>query len=97
MKRYGRKDANHNAVAGALLDIGCSVLDLSPMGRGVPDLLVASNRLTALVEVKDGAKPPSKRALTPAQKKFFATWRHPVLVVTSVDEALALFGARVTA
>lgn len=96
MRLRARKDANHNAIAEALLKIGCNVLDLSPMGKGVPDLLVTKpgEQLGILVEIKDGDKCKSKRKLTPAQVKFHARWRATILVVESVDEALAIFGAR---
>ena len=40
---------------------------------------------------------PSARKLTPAQERFFAVWRGPVVVVTSVDDVHALCGARVAA
>jgi hypothetical protein len=43
-----------------------------------------------LLEVKDGAKPPSARKLTPEQEEWHRHW--PVAVVTSVDEALRAVG-----
>lgn len=94
MRRAARTDANHAEVVGALRKIGCSVLDLSKHGQGVPDILVYVPRLCAycLVEIKDGAKAPSKRRLTDAQVKFHSEWRGPVMVVESVGEALKLFG-----
>ena len=49
----------------------------------------------ALVEVKDGRKPPSARRLTPEQEAWHAAWPGDVYVVTSVTEALAVIaGAR---
>lgn len=94
MKKYGRKDGNHNAIADALREIGCSVLDLSPMGDGCPDLLIWSGRMMryVLVEVKNGDLPPSRRRLTPDQIEFHQTWRGPIVVLESVSEALQLFG-----
>jgi hypothetical protein len=76
---------------GALRDAGCGVCDLAAVGAGVPDLLVCAPTWpheTVLVEVKDGAKPPSERRLTPDQVKFHATWKGRIHVVTSPDEAL---------
>jgi hypothetical protein len=49
-------------------------------------------RVAFLVEVKDGAKPPSARQLTPDQERWHREWRGPVAVVTSVDEALRAVG-----
>lgn len=60
-------------------------------GEGIPDLLVGFRGKTALLEVKDGEKPPSARKLTPAEQKFFDEWRGGTLaVVNSVDEAIAV-------
>ena len=42
---------------------------------------------------KDGTKPPSKRALTPAEREVheaFAPAGVPIVVVTSVEEAMAV-------
>jgi hypothetical protein len=81
-------DANHAEIVRALLGIGCSVLDLSRVGQGAPDLLVALAGRNLLLEVKDGAKAPSERRLTVAQVEFRAKWRGQWACVTSVDEAI---------
>lgn len=94
MRRAARIDGNHTAIVKALRTIGCSVLDLSKVGKGVPDLLVWSPRLTryVLVEVKNGDLAPSRRRLTEDQVEFHQTWRGPIVVIESVPEALKLFG-----
>jgi len=75
--------------------IGATVRVIS-QGEGIPDLLVGfigSDGIgrTALLEVKDGRKPPSARVLTPAEQKFFDEWRGGTLaIVNSVDEAIAV-------
>lgn len=59
---------------------------LASVGDGVPDLLVGFRGQTLLVEVKDGALPPSGRALTQDQWEWHAAWRgSPVWVISSVD------------
>jgi hypothetical protein len=70
------------------------VQSLAGLGDGVPDLLVGlRDKRIVLIEVKDGAKPPSERKLTPDQIKWHADWDGwPVYVVKSVDEALAVVG-----
>ena len=40
------------------------------------------------MEVKDGAKPPSARRLTPDEKQWHERWQGQVVVVESVDGAL---------
>jgi hypothetical protein len=44
------------------------------------------------LEIKDGTKPPSKRALTPEQRAFFAGWKGQAIVVNSIREALEAVG-----
>ena len=73
----------------ALRDVGCSVLILSGVGGGVPDLLVGKGGINWLMEVKI-----AKGDLNPDQVKFQATWRGSYLVVRSVGEALAAVGIR---
>ena len=74
MRKRGRVDANQEAIVAALRKIGCTVAILSPVGGGVPDLLVGFRGKTFLLEVKDYAQPPSKRRLTPDEQLFFDVW-----------------------
>lgn len=87
MRRAARIDANHVDVVKALRAVGCRVLSLAAVGKGVADLLILDrNGRLRLLEVKDGAKPPSGRRLTDAQERFHRAW--PVEVVTSPREAV---------
>jgi Holliday junction resolvase len=54
MRRAARVDANHVEIVSAFRKLGCSVLSLAGIGKGVPDLLVAVQGITWLVEVKSG-------------------------------------------
>ena len=84
MRRAARTDANKDQIVAVLLAGGCSVYDL----RQPVDLLVGANNRTVLVELKDGAKPPSKRKYTKAQQAFMATWKGgPVATVTDIEGA----------
>lgn len=83
-----RIDANQNSIVKALRAKGATVRVVS-QGDGLPDLLVGYKGETALLEVKDGDKPPSARTLTTAEEKFFTEWTGGMLViVNSVQEAL---------
>jgi hypothetical protein len=88
VRRHGRVDANQPQIVKALRAVGASVQSLADMGRGVPDLLVGWQGVNLLMEVKDGAKPPSARRLTPDEKLWHERWNGDVSVVDSVDEAL---------
>ena len=52
MRRNARVDRNHPEVVEAFRKLGASVLSLAPLGRGIPDLLVAINGVTWLIEIK---------------------------------------------
>lgn len=97
MRRAAKVDENHGEIRDALRKAGLNVEDTSGAGNGFPDLVVYWRRQILFVEVKDGSKPPSARKLTPDQVKFHdRALAHGVVVhvVTSVDEALALVGAK---
>lgn len=84
--RAKRTDANQREIANALRKLGWLVIDLSGVGRGVPDLLAhrpATGR-TVLIEVKT-----AKGKLTPLQEALIASGL-PVRVVRTVDEALTI-------
>ncbi len=74
----------------ALRAAGCLVLSLAGLGKGVPDLLVGTPQGDlVLIEVKDGAKPPSARRLTEDQERWHQTWRRVRLItVISPRDAL---------
>ena len=71
MRRAARLDANHGAIRDGLRKLGMFVWDCSSAGNGGPDLMVWRGGWFAL-EIKDGTKSPSRRALTPAEAAFHA-------------------------
>ena len=92
MSRFARHvDANQTAIVEALRKVGAVVVHLHTVGGGVPDLLVGWRGSWLLAEVKDGSKPPSRRALNPAQLAWHSAAQAaglPVLVVTSPAHAV---------
>lgn len=93
MRRAARTDGNHAQIAEVLRKAGCSVLSLAPMGKGVPDLLIARRDIgNVLLEIKDGAKPPSRKRLTAPEQRFFDTWLGPLYIVESIDNTLDILG-----
>jgi hypothetical protein len=78
-------DKNQATVVKALRDYGADVHLLHMVGAGIPDLLVAYEGHTILMEVKDGAD----KKFTPDQIKFIAGWKGGHLYrVNSSEEAL---------
>lgn len=87
VRRAARRDANHKDVGDYLRDLGWSVLDLADLGDGCPDYAVSKPNWAALVEVKDGSKPPSARKLTPKEQKVKDDWQGPYVVALSGEDA----------
>ena len=91
--RRGRIDDNQQTIVNILRTTGATVVSLSGVGKGVPDLLVGFRGVTLLMEIKDGKKPPSDRKLTTDQQKWHAEWRGGALaIVDSADSALIMIG-----
>ena len=83
-----RVDANQKEIVKTFRDCGATVLILSEVGRGCPDICVGIFGQNFLVEIKDGAQPPSKQKLTDAEIEFFEKWKGQVQIIKSVDEAV---------
>ena len=93
-RRAHRLDANQDVIVQALrAEPDVSVFSLAGVAAGCPDLLVGIQGVTHLVEVKDGAKPPSRRTCTPEQRRWIERW-HGAPVVVLTDEQTAREWAR---
>lgn len=97
--RYGaKKDANHKELVDALEYLGASVVDLSAMGCGIPDLLVHARGIWHLCDVKNKATAYGRRGLNPRQIKWASEWKGgPVVLLYSIDDAKALIEGRMDA
>ena len=90
-----KRDTVEAAIVSALREIGVTVLRIS--GAGAPDLLCHARGVWLPIEVKH-ARPrrvltdTKSRSLTPAQCLTYAVAPFPI--VTSVADALSLFGIR---
>jgi len=93
VRRAAKLDANQAQIVADLRTMGVLVLSLAPVGSGVPDLLCGWKGRLVLLEVKDGAKVPSARKLTPHQELFHKEWAGmPLYVVDSTPSALQAVG-----
>lgn len=88
--RARRTDDNQSEIVGAMRAAGASVNDTSMVGNGFPDTVVGICGLTALAEIKDGEKSPSRRKLNKKQIEFHATNKGWVAVLETVDDGLSL-------
>jgi hypothetical protein len=94
MRRAARRDDNEQSIIKAMRAEGAYVKVIND--EGLFDLLVAYTgpsgfQHTLLLEVKDGAKPPSARRLTPAELKFHDEWPlSNLFIIISAEHAVAL-------
>ena len=86
--RARRTDSNHKQIVAAFRKMGCTVLDLSRVGQGCPDLCIGKHGVNVLVEIKDGTKPPSARKLTTDEAAFHLAWKGRVATVLDVEDAM---------
>ena len=91
--RAAKVDRNQPEIVRALRQIGASVQHLHKVGEGCPDLIAGFRGVNYLIEVKDGAAPPSQTKLTPDQAVWHQTWEGRVYVAYSVTDALRIVGA----
>lgn len=80
VSRYAKKtDSNQREIIDAFKKAGADVVDLSAVGKGVPDLLVSTLREMWLVEVKVENKKLNER-----QVKWWTNWlgKPPVIIRT---------------
>ena len=85
MRRNARVDNNHAEIVAEFRKLGVSVLSLANLGRGVPDLLVASSGVSMLVEVK---APKGKE--NELQKEWAENWRGQIFMVRDVEGVLTV-------
>ena len=83
-----RVDANQREIIEALKAAGASVLDLSGVGGGSPDILCGYRGINILMEIKNPAGRGNR--LTPAEHEFMDNWRGQAGIVSSVEDALEL-------
>jgi hypothetical protein len=91
--RAAKVDTNHASISRALRSAGALVQSLAMVGGGVPDLLCAFRGVLYLLEVKDGAKVPSRKRLTPREHAWHAVWEGYVAIVDGPEAALVAIGA----
>jgi hypothetical protein len=82
--RVHRKDKNQNEIVYVLDKLGLSVYDLSQVGGGMADIIVAYNGINFLFEIKT-----EKGRLNATQKEFHSKWQGSIAVIKSPYDAIA--------
>ena len=80
-------DSIQRQITESLRKLGITVLVLSNVGHGCPDLLLGYAGKNYLIELKTG-----KNNLTPFEKRFFDEWRGQADIAHNLDEVLQLLG-----
>jgi len=82
-----RVDDNQKQIIHTFIALGASVLNLSRVGEGCPDILIGYKKHSVLCEIKRDNKAP----YTESQVKFMQNWRGgPISRIDSVDAAIRL-------
>lgn len=90
MRRAHAVDSNQPAIVDMARKLGFTVAVTSALGKGFVDVALGIFGLTFLAEIKDPAKPPSQRKLTPDEVKFHDEWRGHVCVIMFPEDLVAL-------
>lgn len=93
MRRAAKTDRNQAEIVAALRKAGATVQPLHAVGQGCPDLLVGYRGKNHLIEVKDWKAAPSDRQLNARQVEWHDGWKGTVIMVETVEAALAVIGA----
>lgn len=82
-----RVDKNQKKIVSFFRDNGASVLVLSAVGHGCPDICVGYGGHNILIEIKNGDFPKSQQKLTQNEQKWHDDWQGYACVINSVEEA----------
>lgn len=89
---YARRvDDNHAEIVAALRKIGCSIIDISELGGGAPDLIVGYRGVWYVLEIKNPQTQYGRKGFNKNQKAWIAevAGRAPVYIITSALEAIS--------
>lgn len=94
--KYGvKKDANHVEIVAAFKKLGADIIDLSAVGRGVPDLVVWCRMAWHLVDIKNPKTGYGRRGLNARQKEWADEWKGgPVYLVSTLEQAADMVNGR---
>jgi hypothetical protein len=89
VRRAARTDGNQAEIVEALRGIpDLSVLVLSDVGDGCPDISVGYRGANFYFEIKDPSQPKHRHELTEDQQRFHAAWKGQVQKVFSLKEII---------
>ncbi len=87
MRTIARVDRNHVEIKTAFEKLGFQTKNVSQL-KGFCDLCVSKRGRTFLIEIKDGDKPKSKKALTEAEREFHDRWDDTVYIIETIEQVV---------
>jgi hypothetical protein len=96
MRMAARVDDNQNDIVRMLRKTNMTVLVLSAVGKGCPDICVGYCGRNFLFELKDGEKTKSRRKLTEKEKEFFDGWKGHVGLAISYEDVIEQIRDQIT-
>ncbi|TKT85244.1 hypothetical protein [Dyadobacter frigoris] len=93
MRRAAKADDNQPVIVKSFRQLGWTVAHTHMIGRGFPDTVVSKQlpsglKFTAVIEIKDGAKPKSSQALTPDEVVWREAWQGEYKIINSIEAVL---------
>lgn len=88
-----RTDRNHKEILDYCRSRGASVYSTHALGKGFPDIVMGYKGINYLLEVKDGAKPPSQRKLTLDEEAFHGKWKGMLHIIKSTSDIDSIIDA----
>ena len=92
MRRAARADGNQKEIVEYIRKrYEATVAHTHMIGQGFPDIVIGYRGANYLVEIKDGSKSPSERALTKEESLWHAEWCGQVCIISSVKDVDEFF------
>ena len=88
-RRAAKVDSNQSEIVKTFRKLGWYVLIISQLKKCC-DIIVSKGGRTIAVEIKDGEKSPSQRALTEGEVKFREEWQGEYALIESIEDVEAL-------
>ena len=85
MRTAARVDDNQKEIVTEFRKLGFSVLLIHQL-KNCCDIIISRDKFTAVIEIKDGAKPPSQRKLTAGEQEFKDRWLGRYYLCESIQD-----------
>lgn len=87
--RAAKVDENQPEVVKLFRRLGWSVLIISQL-KNCCDIIVAKDKRTIAIEIKDGSKKPSARKLSEGEIKFRDNWQGEWMLVETLEHVMII-------